>query len=114
MHPVSVAAASREASPSAHEVADRSGFADVSALRRQFTSQVCRSPTAYRRTFGHQNIGRRRKFSPILTGVTNRHGYGDARPDAAAGSIGGLKRQLAHGRVADLSSLRAWVVWVRV
>ncbi len=27
---------------------------------------------------------------------------------------GTLKRQLAHGWVADWSSLRAWVAWVRV
>ena len=48
------------------EVAGRSGFADASALRRQFTNQVGVSPTAYRRTFGHRDTDQR-KFAPILT-----------------------------------------------
>jgi hypothetical protein len=41
--------------------------------------------------------------------LTYAHG-----PEAVIGSIGTLKRRLAHGGASDWSSLRAWVIWVRV
>ena len=39
---------------------------------------------------------------------------GALAPDDAAGSIRIFMRQFAYGGVADWSSLRAWVIWVRV
>ncbi len=46
--------------------------------------------------------------------IHDRHGHLRAQPDARIGSTHPLKRQFAHGWVSDWSSLRAWVVWVRV
>jgi hypothetical protein len=45
--------------------------------------------------------------------VHDRRGHLRARPSAPR-RIRTLKRHLAHGWVADSSSLRAWVAWVRV
>jgi transcriptional regulator GlxA family with amidase domain len=41
------------------EVARRAGFEDASVFRRHFTGQAGLSPTAYRRTFGRLDEGRR-------------------------------------------------------
>ena len=52
-------------------------------------------------------VNRRQRVSP---NIHDRLVHLSAWPDAAVGTIGSLKRQLAHGGVAGLSSLRAWVV----
>src|SRR6516164_5980854 len=52
--------------------------------------------------------------APASVPVLGRHGRLRARPAARIGSIRTMMRQLAHGWVWDSSSLRAWVVWVRV
>jgi transcriptional regulator GlxA family with amidase domain len=46
------------------QVADRSGFGEVSVLRRHFTRQVGISPATYRRRFGQQQLPATR--SPAL------------------------------------------------
>jgi transcriptional regulator GlxA family with amidase domain len=40
------------------EIAGRSGFGEVSVLRRHFTSQVGVSPATYRQRFGHPQVNR--------------------------------------------------------
>jgi AraC family transcriptional regulator, transcriptional activator FtrA len=51
---------------SVSEIAGRSGFGDVSVLRRHFTGQVGVSPATYRRRFGQSQVGgqvARRRFT---------------------------------------------------
>jgi hypothetical protein len=57
------------------------------------------------------SVNRLRRVSP---NIHDRRAHLSARPDTAVGNIGSWKRQLAHGGVAGLSSLRAWLIWVRV
>jgi hypothetical protein len=82
---------------------------------------VHRGSASQNSQFGRCRIRERPVISPARSAgfggsvpVHDRHGHLRARPDARMGSIGTLKRRLAHGWVSDWSSLRAWVVWVRV